>query len=381
MKFIKNIKADFTRNLINITGFRTSEKLVIIESDDWGTIRMSNLEAFNKLSSKGYPVNQSPYNKYDSLESNEDLIQLFNVLNSVKGGDGKPAKFTINNIVANPNFEKIKKSNFQEYYWEPFTKTLERYPDHDKVMELYQQGIENGLILPQFHGREHLNIERWMKALKQKDKATHDAFELNIFSPCISDATGYVNEYMDAFDYDNENLLKSQQEILTEGLTLFNKIWGFSSKSFIAPCYIWDTKIESTLAANGVKYIQGMVNQFNPTNNIGFRNKKKYHYQGQKNEFNQRFLIRNAFFEPSIKTIFNWEVDCINRIEIAFKWNKPAVISSHRLNYIGFLNPENRAVNLKRLKSLLDAILKKWPDVRFISSDELGDIMNKESKL
>jgi hypothetical protein len=374
---LKNIKADFTRNLINIPGFQTKEKLVVIESDDWGTIRMANVEAFNKLLSKGYPVDQNPYNKYDSLESNEDLIQLFKVLNSVKGIDGKPAKFTINNIVANPDFEKIKKSDFQEYFWEPFTKTLDRYPKHDKVMPLYRQGIEQELLMPQFHGREHLNITRWMNALRQKDKATHDAFELNMFSPCIANSSGYNNEYMDAYDFDSEDELKLQQEILYEGLSVFKQLWGFSSKSFIAPCYIWDSRIEPVLEAKGVKYIQGMVNQFNPCDGKGYSYKNKYHYQGQKNRYNQRFLIRNAFFEPSADPFFHWEVDCIKRIETAFKWSKPAVISSHRLNYVGFLNPENRATNLKRLKSLLDTIVQKWPDVRFISSDELGDLINK----
>lgn len=375
MQYLKKI---ISNNLVNILGWRTNRKIVVIESDDWGSIRMSNVGAYNKLLLKGYRVDQSPYNKYDSLESNEDLIQLFNVLNSVKGFDGKPAKFTINNIVANPDFKKIKKSNFQEYFWEPFTKTLERYPAHDKVMPLYRQGIEQGVIMPQFHGREHLNIQRWMEALRQKDKATNDAFELNIFSPCISDATEYANEYMDAFDYDSENVIKLQQEILVEALSLFEHLWGFSSKSFIAPCYIWDSRIESVLAENGVKYLQGIVNQFNPCNEKGYKYKKKYHYQGQQNKFNQRFLIRNAFFEPSANPKFQWEVDCIKRIETAFKWKKPAIISSHRLNYIGYLNPENRKVNLKRLKGLLDTIIKKWPDIQFISSDELGDLMNKE---
>ena len=32
---------------------------------------------------------------------------------------------------------------------------------------------------------------------------------------------------------------------------------------------------------------------------------------------------------------------CIKEIEIAFKWQKPAVISSHRVNYVGFINQDN----------------------------------------
>ena len=46
---------------------------------------------------------------------------------------------------------------------------------------------------------------------------------------------------------------------------------------------------------------------------------------------------------------------------------------------MGSLYPENRAQNLKRLQMLLEAIIKKWPEVRFVSSDVLGDLMNKEN--
>lgn len=374
---IHSLKSAISRNIINARGWRTTRKIVVIESDDWGTVRMESPEVYQSLLNKGYPVNKSVYNTYDALESNDDVLELFKVLKSVKGVDGKPAKFTLNNIVSNPDFEKIKTSDYQNYYWEPFTKTLERYPSHDQVMPLYKQGIAEGLIMPQFHGREHLNVARWMKALQQNDTAVHDAFEHQVFSPCISKTTGYTNEYMDALDYDDNSSLEAQQDIIVEGLELFEKLWGFPSKSFIAPCYIWDSKLEAILAEKGVKYIQGMVNQFNPIAEPGYQNKKKYHYQGQRNAHGQRFLVRNAFFEPTNNPNYPWEQDCINRMEIAFKWKKPAIISSHRLNYIGFLNAENRTTNLKRLQTLLNTIVKKWPDVEFMSSDELGDLMNK----
>ena len=57
--------------------------------------------------------------------------------------------------------------------------------------------------------------------------------------------------------------------------------------------------------------------------------------------------------------------------------NRPAIISSHRVNYVGFLDERNRDKNLKLLKTLLDKILNKWPDVEFLSSDEMGLIINE----
>lgn len=359
---------------INFLGKKVSRKIVVIESDDWGTIRMSSREAFKTLLKKGYPVDQCPYNTNDALESNRDLEMLFDVLCSIKGSDGKPAIFTANNIVANPDFEKIRDSGFSEYYFEPFTKTLSKYPAHDKVMDLYKQGINDGVVKPQFHGREHLNINRWMYALKNDSKAEKEAFNLGVFSPKISQITGYANEYMDAFDFENFCALEFQIKVLEEGLKLFEEIWGYSSKSFIAPCFIWHSALEKTMATHGIRYIQGLVNQYEPVEGKSFKYKKIYHYQGQKNKHGQRYFIRNVFFEPTIQPSFDWESDCMKRIDIAFALKKPVIISTHRLNYIGFLNPKNREQNLRRLRNLLLKIKKKWPEIIFMSTDKLGEL-------
>lgn len=61
--------------------------------------------------------------------------------------------------------------------------------------------------------------------------------------------------------------------------------------------------------------------------------------------------------------------------EIAFRWHKSALISSYRINYIGFINEENKNRNLKLLKELLAKIIKKWPDSEFMNSSELGALV------
>ena len=90
-----------------------------------------------------------------------------------------------------------------------------------------------------------------------------------------------------------------------------------------------------------------------------------------------RYLIRNAFFEPYQKNSIDWISDCLSRIAIAFLWNKPAIISTHRINYIGVLDKNHRDNNIRQLSILLKSIVKKWPDVEFMSSDQLGDLMEK----
>jgi hypothetical protein len=45
------------------------------------------------------------------------------------------------------------------------------------------------------------------------------------------------------------------------------------------------------------------------------------------------------------------------------------------VNYIGALDENNRTRGLKQLDELLSAVTKNWPDVEFITSDQLGDII------
>jgi len=375
------LKQNITRNLLNLRGWQSgSRKIVVIESDDWGTVRVSSKEAYHHFLKNNLPVNECPYNSNDMLESNEDIELLYETLASVKDLNGNPALLTANNIVANPDFEKIKASGYGQYFYEPFTETYKRYPNHNRVMQLYKEGIANKLLMPQFHGREHVNVARWLKALQANDKAAHLAFEQNMFSVHEKSNPEALNEYMDALDADDEEELKNKATIVKDGLGLFKNIWGFASTSFIAPCYIWDASIEPALAGAGVKSIQGVAIQLQPVVNPGYQYKRKYHYIGQRNKLGQHYLVRNAFFEPSTNPGFDWVSDCLNRIETAFRWKKPAIISMHRLNFMGGLRPENRQQNLALFSSLLQQITKRWPQVEFMHSAQLGDLINAKNE-
>lgn len=155
-------------NISNIPGWRTNRRIVVIESDDWGSIRMPSKQAFENLLKAGIPVNHDHYNVNDALECNNDLELLFETLTKFKDKSNRHPVFTGVNVVANPDFEAIKKNGFNEFIYEPYTETCKRYPNHDRVHELWKEGIAKRLMVPIFHGREHLNVQFWMRAL-QKD--------------------------------------------------------------------------------------------------------------------------------------------------------------------------------------------------------------------
>jgi hypothetical protein len=155
-------------------------------------------------------------------------------------------------------------------------------------------------------------------------------------------------------------------------LDLFEKIFGYRSKSFIAPNYTWSSELESYLKQLGVQTIQGARAQRQPIQD-GVHIKK--HKMGERNAEGQVFLLRNVAFEPSLIPSNDWFSSVIWEISNAFFWNKPAIISSHRLNFIGCLDKQNRENNLMLFREILESIIKKWPEVEFMTSDQLGQII------
>ena len=367
---IKNIAASVQRNISNISGWRTNRRIVVIESDDWGSIRTPSKAVMDQFQRKGMKIADTQYNRLDALESNDDFTSLFEVLQKYRDKNNRPACLTANMLLANPAFVKIKESNFQQYHYETLHDTLRHYPQHDHVEELYRQGLRTGIYKPQFHGREHVQVNRWLKALRKADENMLYAFD------CETTYSGKGDyNFMESFDWDAPEEVVQHAEIIKDGLQLFRQAFGYSSASFIAPCYTWDSGIETVLAKEGVKYMQGGRKQYVPRG--GFNNYSlRTHTLGERQN-GLMHLTRNCFFEPSLVYKSDWVDYTLACVRDAFRWNKPAIICAHRINFIGFIDESNRTRNLRMLDELLTRILRKWPEVEFVSSDELGELLAK----
>ena len=368
------------KELYNMLGWRTKRHLVVIESDDWGTIRMPLREVYEEFMRRGIRVDKDPYCRYDNLATKHDLENLFEVLQSVQDKNGHPAVITANTLSANPVFDKIRESEFTQYYFEPFTETLKRDAAHADAFKMWKEGMDAGVFYPQSHGREHLYVKKWLQTLRNGDKVTRTAFDLGtwglteIVDPSIN---GY---YMGAFNSSEDEDIWEFETIIDDAFRMFKDIFGYESKSFTPTTYTWSPKIEPCLVNHGVKYIQSTFQQKIP---IGDDQGVKVTYrgfQGTRTKAGLIRLFRNCFFEPSTKENFDWVGDCLKRIEIAFKWGKAANICAHRLNFIGSIDSKNTDRTLPEFKRLLQEIVNRWPDVEFVSSDQLGSIIEQSGQ-
>lgn len=370
-----NLKQDFKLNIKNILGSRTDRKIVVFSVDDYGNVRLDSKKARDNMYEQGLKP-FSGFDYYDSLENEEDLLSLYETLDSVKDKNNNPAVFTAFAISANIDFEKMKDTGYTEYYYESLPVTFSKLKGYENVWKLWKEGIDKKLLVPEFHGREHFNLKFFNESLNKKNSEVLISLQNRSFS-CIS-RTGYptisYTAELDFVEFKENDYLKL---ILEDGLNVFEKVFGFRAVHFNAcGSQGYNRTVEHVLAKGGIKFIDS--NRVKNEHQGSGKYKKIFHYTGKKNKLGQTYLVRNCVFEPTEERGIDWVSFCLKQIEIAFKWKQPANISSHRLNFCGHIDPANRKTGLTSLKKLLVEIVKKWPDVEFMTSRELAGILTKQ---
>ncbi len=353
----------------------SSRKLVIITSDDWGSVRLSSAQGRQALLNKGIISTDNRFDCYDTLESNQDLEYLFEVLMKYKDKNGAHPVLTAVTNVANPNFEKIKHSNFKEFHFEPFTETLNRQPSSNRVFDLYSEGQRLRIFKPESHGREHLNVFWWLNMLSDKNSIAREAFNLNYYYLTNGDWENKDELHLSAaFDLFETKEIEEHKKIVKSSLKLFKELLNYDACYFTPPAQKYHIDLEPTLKSKGIRWVDVPLWQKMPKGRGKY--KHRFHYLGQKSTAGLRYLVRNSVFEPNMYGDSDGVDSCLAQIAMAFRNNVPAIISNHRAAFVGGIDPSNREKGLKALDRLLKSILKNWPDAEFITVSDLDSFLD-----
>jgi hypothetical protein len=366
-------KHKLTLFLKNTFGWSTNRKIVVFSVDDYGNIRVASPQARINLRSAGLNMDRNRFDQFDSLDTAEDLTQLFDTLTSVKDKEGRAAVFTAFALPANIDFEKMERTGYERYWYQLLPDTLNSLPACEGAWLLWKQGMNEKIFLPQFHGREHANVNLLMRLLREKNPDALACMKERSWAAINSSGSKTVS-YVSAFSFNSFDENVALGEIATDGLNVFEKVFGYRATHFNAPGSPAHTTLEKHLAAGGIKYIDTSFIKKEHQGNGKYA--YKFNYQGKQNRYKQLYQVRNCVFEP----LMDRKADSVSRtlaeMEIAFKCGKPAVISSHRVNFCGGIDVSVREHGLRELKRLLQSIVKKWPDVEFMAAHELGDLMS-----
>jgi hypothetical protein len=358
------------KKLTNIPALKTNKKLIVLLSDDWGSVRMRSVKDQKELVDKELCSNNR-FDQFDTLETNADMEDLFNVLLKHNDHKGNHPVITAVTNVANPDFKRIQEEDFQKYHFESIAKTYQRYEDSNKVLDLVKQGIQQNIFVPQSHGREHVQINWWLEELQNKNSFAQKAFENEFFflgakhlnKPKRGRGIGA------AFDVWDEKDVQSHQKTATSALALFEELYGYKSKVFTPPAMFYNPNLEATLVQQDIDWLD--VGRFFKVPLMGGAERYQYNYLGRNKKSGLKVLVRNCMFESNMSATNNGVARCMQDIEEAFKAKQPALISNHRASFVGRIDKTNREKGLKALDLLLKSILSKWPDAEFITVDGL----------
>ena len=354
----------------NLLGDFENRKILIIESDDWGATRLPSRQIRDELIKSGLNLSEEIYTMYDGLESDSDVDDLSEVLSRYKDSEGNHPSFTLNYVLTNPNYERIKESEFKLYRREVITDTYETYSNSKNVLSKVRQGMVQGYFKVQFHGMEHVNVPLWLRLLRNNDELFMAAFNRRCFGLNASSYKGLENIQATYDSCDEKYILSS----IEEGLKLFEDLFGYRSTTFIPNNYVWNPKYNDFLIENGVLGLQGMKYTLVPfCCNKGNRKKIR-----NKSSFNGhiRQFVRNVDFE---QTAANYNLNnTLAEIDLAFKFSKPAILSSHRINYTSRISKDVQESGLSELDKLLSKVLHRWPSVSFMTTPQyLEYLQNK----
>lgn len=373
------LKQFLLNHLKNLPGWRTKRKLVVFSVDDYGNVRLDSRQARENLDQAGLKIH-SRFDAYDTLETRADLEALYEVLVSVKDQRGRPAVFTPFALPCNIDFERMAEEDYAIYRYELLPATYAKLAVRDPqayagAWELWQEGIAQGLMAPQFHGREHLNLKVFEEKLDRRDREVLTALQNRCYTS-ISGSDASTIGWTAAFSFFQLQDTEAFPAILREGVEAFASVYGYRPSVFTPPAQQFPPHLEPLLPSLGLVHLDKPFYRARHLGGGKFR--REFNFSGKNRHTGGTTLVRNVVFEPTDPRSSDWVAYALKQIETAFFWNRPVIISSHRVNFCGHIDPQNRKKGLDALGELLKKVAKTWPDVEFIAVEKLAQIVNND---
>jgi hypothetical protein len=183
-----------------------------------------------------------------------------------------------------------------------------------------------------------------------------------------------IKSFRPGFYFDNWEEFTWLENSLTDGVKIFENTFGRKPDVFCPSNGVFHDKFKPLLIDSGIKTTVESGKRYVPDGKGGYTT--KYFINGRKDNLEIITYGRNCRFEPLEDGLNRCMKNVINQIKAAFRWGKPAVLATHRVNFVGDLDKKNRELGLEALTSLLQNILQTWPDIEFMNSAEFSNLLH-----
>jgi hypothetical protein len=213
-----------------------------------------------------------------------------------------------------------------------------------------RKACEAGVWWIELHGLHHLPESAWLASLRRGDEDARRA--LHHHSPVCAavEASG---------EYDPREPIEIRRRHLERAIARFHALAGRAPRSFCPPDYRWDESLEADAERRGVTTFQGKAEQAGaivPWLRRAFLGRRWPHARGAR-----FYMPPRIAFEPcggGEARAREAVAKVLGGVRAAWRRARPAVVSSHRLNY-AHLDPVWSEAGREALGHLLAALGKE----------------------
>ena len=303
-------------------------RAVVLESDDWGLCgwvpddrahrALANQPAFRTEAGLRYGRS--------TLETAEEVRLLAAELLEWRGGDGFPPVWQANTIVANPDYARMHPPlfEFDELPLCVHPKLPARW-ERPGLWDAIRKAEADGVWWAELHGLHHLPETAWLSALRRGESDARRAHEQSSPICRAAEAGG---------EYDVAEPRELRARSVRRAVQAFRTLFGRAPTSFCPPDYRFDDWFEGEAAAIGLTTFQGKAEQagrgWAPLRRRWF-GLRFPHLVGTRFNMPPRIAFEPEGVAQS-KTSRGLEA-AMRGVHAAWAQGRPAVVSTHRMNY------------------------------------------------
>ena len=325
-------------------------RAVVLESDDWGLCAWVPDDRAHRALAHQPAFRTAAGLRYgrSTLESAGDVGALAAELLEWRGGDGFPPVWQTNTVVANPDYGRMRPPLFEfEELPLAYLPELPARWARPGLWDAVRKAEGEGVWWAELHGLHHLPEAAWLAALRRGEDDARRALEQGSPIARAVEAGG---------EYDAAEPRELRARNVRKAVRAFRLLFGRAPTSFCPPDYRFDDWFEREATSLGLITWQGKAEQagypLSPLRRrwLGLRFP---HHEGGRFHLPPRiaFEPEGAAAAPGARGLEAAHRGALD----AWRQGRPAIVSSHRMNY-AHLDPAWSRESRRALRELLQRL-------------------------
>ncbi len=239
--------------------------------------------------------------------------------------------------------------------------------EHVQILGEIRHGIGDGVFAAQLHGMEHF-MPSVVCDVALRDASVRDwLLRGDRYSELLPDHL--QSRWIDARRLPSvEHADALVESAIAEEVATFARLFGHAPRVVVPTTFVWTRRVEQAWARQGLRFLVTCGKRFVGRDAAGKLLDDGATLRNGEASSDMVCLVRDAYFEPARG---HRAQDAVPLLRQYADCARPLLYETHRFNFTS-LNPAAEQA-FTEFSALLAALLERFPRLRFLSTEELGD--------